>query len=158
MLWLVVLGFGGLFLAALAQAGPITGDCASCHAGESVLPLRHVPTSGMAWDGCVACHQDSNEDLNLAASMPLSHLHGLRGIGCESCHPTLPDGEAGEPESTVCESCHGSMTALARMEWPNRPNPHDSHYPGLECTFCHHAHEPSEDFCQQCHDFGYQIP
>ena len=40
----------------------------------------------------------------------------------------------------------------------DKPNPHDSHFPGLECTFCHHVHEPSYDFCLECHDFGYQIP
>lgn len=142
----------------LSQAAPAISDCASCHEGEAVLSPNHPPTVGMSWDDCASCHPDSDPDLNLAGSIPLSHLHELRGIDCADCHTNMPDGPPGEPEAGTCESCHGTMEDLAQVEWPDKPNPHDSHFPGLECTFCHHVHEPSYDFCLECHDFGYQIP
>jgi len=152
----LVLGFLGSGI--LGQASPAITDCSSCHGGEAVLPRTHVPVDGMSWDDCASCHADSDPELNLAGSLPLSHLHELRGIDCAGCHTTLPEGEPQEPEAGTCESCHGSLESLAQVEWSDKPNPHDSHYPGLECTFCHHVHEASYDFCLECHDFGYRIP
>jgi hypothetical protein len=28
----------------------------------------------------------------------------------------------------------------------------------LECEACHHLHRPSEDYCFQCHVFGFKVP
>ncbi|WP_301096791.1 cytochrome c3 family protein, partial [Turicimonas muris] len=28
----------------------------------------------------------------------------------------------------------------------------------LECNNCHVGHEPSENFCGQCHNFEYKVP
>ncbi|NLG69130.1 MAG: cytochrome c3 family protein [Firmicutes bacterium] len=138
------------------DASTYDGDCSRCHATQQVLPASHVPTAGLRWEDCVECHDPVDELLTLRGRLPLGHLHGLRGIPCTACHvegvDSAPEGDG------VCVDCHGSLDQITTGAAGDRPNPHDAHYQGLECTFCHHMHRPSEDFCLQCHDFGYRIP
>ncbi|WP_423837815.1 cytochrome c3 family protein, partial [Sutterella wadsworthensis] len=39
-------------------------------------------------------------------------------------------------------------------------NPHTSpHYNAdLDCVNCHVGHEPSENYCAQCHNFDFKVP
>ena len=39
-------------------------------------------------------------------------------------------------------------------------NPHVSpHYQDqLDCTNCHYMHGETENFCDQCHQFGFKVP
>lgn len=132
------------------------GDCSGCHGSQQVLPSLHVPTAALQWEDCVQCHDSADERVTLRGRLPLGHLHGLRGIACVACHEgsmdSAPEGDR------VCIQCHGRLNEVATQPARGGPNPHDSHYRGLECTFCHHVHRPSEDFCLQCHEFGYRIP
>ena len=60
-----------------------------------------------------------------------------------------------------CETCHGPDKALVEKTKDVKPaNPHMSpHYRDeLECTNCHIMHGETENFCDQCHQFGYKVP
>ena len=39
------------------------------------------------------------------------------------------------------------------------PNPHASHHygEGIACTACHSEHKTSQVYCNNCHEFKYQI-
>ncbi|WP_081454058.1 cytochrome c3 family protein [Sutterella wadsworthensis] len=60
---------------------------------------------------------------------------------------------------------HGATT---QQNWPKRLNPRTQqntirtappHYGiQLDCVNCHHGHEESEDYCAQCHNFGFNVP
>lgn len=138
--------------------GAVTADCRGCHEGEAVLPPDHVATDGMGMDGCRACH-DGTQASDLSGLIHLDHAHYLAGVSCAACH-----GEADppkEPDTAVCESCHGSLETLARLTADVAPvNPHDSPHgaPYAECSLCHLQHRRSEDFCATCHDFGFDPP
>ncbi len=78
----------------------------------------------------------------------LADKHVASGLTCASCHG---DAKPSDVASETCLSCHVSYKELARKT-ANRPrNPHDSHYPNLECTTCHHGHQKEENFCAGCH-------
>jgi hypothetical protein len=78
----------------------------------------------------------------------LADRHVATGLACASCHgATRP---ADVPIDT-CLTCHVSYADLARRTAGRSRNPHDSHYPNLECTTRHHGHQKSEDFCAGCH-------
>ena len=78
----------------------------------------------------------------------LADKHVASGLTCASCH-----GSAKPSDVTLdtCVSCHGSYKELARKTASRVRNPHDSHYPDLDCTTCHHGHKEKEDFCADCH-------
>lgn len=78
----------------------------------------------------------------------LADRHVKAGLTCESCHGKEAPGDV---PMDKCLSCHGSYQELAKQTAGKQRNPHDSHYPDLECTTCHHGHRESEDFCATCH-------
>jgi fumarate reductase flavoprotein subunit len=78
----------------------------------------------------------------------LADRHVATGLTCASCHGAARPAEVA---LDTCLSCHGSYADVARRTAGLARNPHDSHYPGLECTTCHHGHQPFEDFCASCH-------
>jgi hypothetical protein len=78
----------------------------------------------------------------------LADKHVASGLTCTSCHG---DSRPSDVALDTCLSCHGSYKELARKTASRARNPHDSHYPGLECTTCHHGHKKQEDFCADCH-------
>ncbi|MBO6639925.1 MAG: cytochrome c3 family protein [Roseitalea sp.] len=152
----VVAGFTGAVLGSPEDGG----DCASCHQSEQVLPAGHPPTAGMDLDGCLACHVDGTP-LTLHSAMPLSHQHMLAGITCADCHGE-EDVVAPAPMTTEqCLVCHGPLEALGALTADVQPtNPHMTpHGPTFaECDLCHQVHEPSQNFCADCHDFEFVVP
>jgi hypothetical protein len=99
-----------------------------------------------------------NHSFLATASQPsfLADRHKLTGIGCEGCHKENPPKE--QVPTVVCGKCHGDQAKLANRTQKVIPNPHDSHLGNVECGLCHHAHKPSEDYCGNCHEFGYKVP
>ena len=78
----------------------------------------------------------------------LADKHIASGLTCASCHG---DASPSDVALDICLSCHVSYRELARKTASRPRNPHDSHYPGLECTTCHHGHQKEENFCAGCH-------
>ena len=79
-------------------------------------------------------------------------------------HKALTDCVAGNPfvvpSDKACLACHGSYKDLAKKtENLPEPNPHASHHygEGIACTACHKEHAPSKVYCNECHEFSYQI-
>ena len=85
--------------------------------------------------------------------------HVAMGMTCESCHG--PD-KANPQEVTIktCTQCHNTKDLVEKTKNVKPQNPHMSpHYQDqLECTNCHFMHSESEDFCAQCHQFGFKVP
>jgi len=88
---------------------------------------------------------------------PLFTKHTNFGVDCITCHDEEP---AAKPvPMAVCLSCHGSYDDLAdKNEDMGENNPHASHNGQLECNNCHHVHQPSVNFCGQCHTFDMEVP
>jgi hypothetical protein len=46
-----------------------------------------------------------------------------------------------------------SLVGYESLAWVASQNPHDSfHYGEMDCRICHKMHEPSVDFCSECHE------
>jgi hypothetical protein len=130
------------------------GDCNACHK-QDMLPENHPGTKDMKTNQCMDCHkQDSPE---LFHRLPLSHRHLIDGISCSNCH-----GNADPPafvDKDTCMQCHTPEALVEATRDTHPANPHDSHYgPELDCDLCHHVHAPSENFCNQCHEFEFVVP
>ena len=82
--------------------------------------------------------------------------HIVAGLNCASCHHDAPPPNA--PEMTACIGCHGSYQKIAAKTATDQPNPHASHLGEIPCSACHHFHQASEMFCDQCHAFGLTPP
>lgn len=83
---------------------------------------------------------------------------------CAACH-TKENAVGGNafvaPSDSACISCHGSYDDLAKKtDKLPEPNPHKSHHygEGLACTACHMEHRPSAVYCNNCHEFRYEMP
>ena len=132
------------------------GDWGACHGKDKVLPDNHPDTKTMNGKGCLACHKEGK--MSLVGKMPGSHVHQLAGVNCASCHGK------GKPEAVAmdkCVACHGSTAKLAEKTAKVKPeNPHTSPHYGteLDCNLCHHQHAKSENYCNQCHSFGFKVP
>jgi fumarate reductase flavoprotein subunit len=75
---------------------------------------------------------------------------------CEECHK---DGSPkGNVIADICFKCHIGYSKLAERTNKITPNPHESHLGYLECVACHHIHKLSEDYCGECHKFGFKVP
>ncbi len=133
------------------------GECAGCHGQDKKLPLAHPATKAMNLQSCKKCHTKENRDIR--EKLPGSHYHLLANITCEQCHGKANEREV--PTMEQCVACHGSTTKLAEKTKGGKPrNPHISPHYGteLDCNFCHHQHTRSENYCVQCHSFGFKIP
>jgi fumarate reductase flavoprotein subunit len=78
------------------------------------------------------------------------------GLNCASCHRDAPPPNA--PKMTACIGCHGSYQKIAAKTATDQPNPHASHLGEIPCSACHHFHQASEMFCDQCHALGLTPP
>jgi len=110
-----------------------------------------------------------------------AHSHAEYDVACLDCHePTLEQqidelmvyihGDYEVPLRDLkypTESClecheHGSYEEIVEMtadlEETVGANPHDSHYGEMECRLCHKMHQESEDYCAQCHAWGWTVP
>ncbi len=110
-----------------------------------------------------------------------ANAHAEYDIACLDCHvPTLeqqvnelvvyvqgdyeiPLRELKYPKES-CYECHEHGTyeeiveMTADLEETAGANPHASHYGEMECRLCHKMHKASEDYCAQCHAWGWQVP
>ncbi|MBI4470074.1 MAG: cytochrome c3 family protein, partial [Acidobacteria bacterium] len=91
-----------------------------------------------------------------ATSEFLDHTHAERGVTCALCHDSNFPTEA--PLVNQCLKCHQSYAHVAAQTQDLYPNPHDSHMGDLRCTLCHHAHEKSTTYCNECHEFDFETP
>ncbi|MBU1193912.1 MAG: cytochrome c3 family protein [Proteobacteria bacterium] len=129
--------------------------CSACHEADCKVPADHVDTNAMNLGQCLECH--SKDTPKLTHTLPLSHTHRLNGVSCKDCHGNT------QPPKLVntdqCFSCHTIENLLNNTKDNKEANPHNSHYgPELDCDLCHHVHKPSENFCNQCHEFTFIIP
>jgi hypothetical protein len=133
------------------------GDCKACHGSEMVLPGDHAGTNTMNYAGCVACHPKTGKG-SLRTKMPSSHAHNLAGVTCEKCHGK---GKKPKPlEMKQCITCHDPGKLVEKTAKVKPENPHTSPHYGnsLDCNLCHHQHEKSENYCNQCHKFDFIVP
>ena len=65
-----------------------------------------------------------------------------------------------EPTIETCTQCHDLKKLVAKTETVKPTNPHFSpHYQDqLDCTNCHLQHGPTENYCDQCHQFNFKVP
>lgn len=130
---------------------------------------------------CGTCHimqpyLDSWQESDLGA-----HYHAEYEVACLDCHVAslgqqvhelvvyvqgnydLPLSEM-EYSMEDCFRCHehGSYEQIIEMTADLKSevgaNPHDSHYGEMECRLCHKMHRESEDYCAQCHSYGWAVP
>jgi hypothetical protein len=110
-----------------------------------------------------------------------ANAHAEHDIACLDCHePTLEQqidelmvyiqGDYEVPLEGLdypkesCLECHehGSYEEIAEktayLAGEVGANPHGSHYGQLECRLCHKMHQESEDYCAQCHAWGWEVP
>jgi Zn finger protein HypA/HybF involved in hydrogenase expression len=81
--------------------------------------------------------------------------HQAAGLKCNSCHATTPFQAVSTDQ---CVKCH--QLPQKKTDYHGAPDKHDSpHYgPTLDCDNCHHEHEASENYCNNCHDFDFKVP
>jgi fumarate reductase flavoprotein subunit len=149
---------------------------------DLIIHLTHYATEDIT-ENCLTCHRlDKNNAFGLtgvkretgikvetavvekmapyfrswAHSGHLDHKHAGNGATCRSCHETyFPDSRASMDQ---CLLCHVSYEHVAELTREVEPNPHRSHYEDLRCTLCHKAHQPSELYCDTCHEFDLTVP
>lgn len=85
--------------------------------------------------------------------------HTAMGIPCTSCHGS-DQANPQEPTIETCTQCHDKKALVEKTKNVKPTNPHVSpHYQdNLECLNCHMMHSETENFCDQCHQFGFKVP
>ena len=134
------------------------GDCWSCH---FINNKGNFGVIGLQTNARVDIDKHGGEKLrsffdSWASSEYLDCLHAEARVSCSSCHLKFSVEE--EVSIEVCLKCHGSYADLAIVTKGAEPNPHESHLGKINCTLCHKIHEPSTDFCEQCHSFEFKVP
>lgn len=87
--------------------------------------------------------------------------HVSKGISCQMCHgENMNMAEPELPTIENCSSCHNISALVEKTKDVKPHNPHVSpHYQDqLDCTNCHYMHAETENFCDQCHQFGFKVP
>jgi len=124
---------------------------------------------------CNVCHIIRPYVTSYRTSSHLDNLHSQANVGCKECHRVSPLESARElvayvtvnydnPIRTIdlpmedCLRCHRSYESLAERTSHLEPNPHNSHFGEIECTMCHHSHQESTLFCEQCHTWDLTPP
>ena len=96
---------------------------------------------------------------NAQAADYLADRHQKLGTDCTICHgPDKKDLQT--PSIENCQQCHPIKALVEKTKDVKPKNPHFSpHYQDqLDCVNCHYGHEKSENFCDQCHKFGFKVP
>lgn len=136
---------------------------------------------------CANCHPLEGYVESLQDPGLLVSLHASRGLLCSNCHEQTMQRRLQETISYLrhdyqdplppvritreaCFACH-EHASYDEIAWRtmdlgitdaragNQPaNPHQSHFPDLECSVCHRLHQESRDYCAQCHTFGWEVP
>ena len=90
---------------------------------------------------CRACHAPQAQKLASARH---------KDIECENCHgpaifhPADPRKLVLDRSRELCLRCHASLFYPTSQRSQNKGVNPDQHNPGLECAFCHKAHEASK--------------
>lgn len=90
-----------------------------------------------------------------AAGFADHHVQDLK-LPCTACHKTPET----MPDTKVCTGCHPADKLAASTAGVKPANPHTSPHYGtnLDCINCHVGHQPSENYCAQCHSFDFKVP
>jgi len=152
----VVVVVGGVGAAYLWNYHEEPEFCATCHIMDPYLETWQSAEYGAGAHAeyeieCLDCHVPTLEQqvhelvvyVQGDYEIPLSELKYPKE-SCYECH------EHGTYEEIV------EMTA--ELEETVGANPHASHYGEMECRLCHKMHKESEDYCAQCHAWGWQVP
>ena len=103
---------------------------------------------------------DNNRDPAMKKTMTAVFTAALLAAAVSTvCHG--PDkANPQEPTTATCTACHNVKALVAKTKNVKPVNPHVSpHYQdSLDCTNCHLGHQPSENFCNQCHQFDFKVP
>lgn len=85
----------------------------------------------------------------------LDSVHLSKGLVCRDCHTLWPPSRI--VSNSDCIACHtASFPTTTGASKRRASTPHRAHVGDLNCNQCHHAHEPSELFCNKCHtDMNY---
>ncbi len=147
---------GGVGAAGLWQYHEQPEFCATCHLMDSYLESWQASDLGAnahaEYDvACLDCHEPTLEQqidelmvyIQGDYEVPLKDLK-YPMESCLACHEHESYGQIIE------------MTAY--LEEEAGANPHLSHYGEMECRVCHKMHEESEDYCAQCHAWGFEVP
>ena len=147
---------GGVGAAGFWQYHEEPQFCATCHIMDPYLDSLQTPGFGAqvhAEEGlaCLDCHEPTIQQqmdelavyLQGDYEVPLKDLK-YRMEDCLACH------EHGDYEEII------EMTA--DLEEELGANPHASHYGEMECRLCHKMHGESDDYCAQCHAYGFEVP
>lgn len=84
--------------------------------------------------------------------------HLAVGVSCTSCHGESAMGNPEKmtfPDETTCLNCHNREEVVNKTKTVE-PNPHLAPHNG-ECTLCHVQHDEPQDYCAECHSFGYKV-
>jgi hypothetical protein len=120
-----------------------------------------LPSAAGICKGLFQAHRAMAQSTAPAGPAFLTDRHTAEGMGCMGCHDTDTPGKGAFAETDTCLKCHeGSYDKLAELNGSLGPrNPHDAHVGQLDCINCHHSHEASELYCEQCHsDLGLKTP
>jgi len=104
--------------------------------------LASVFLAGAAWAG----------DGGVAES------HMRKGLSCTSCHGEVK--QYAPVQKAQCVACHDTKTLAAKTAKVAPTNPHENRHYGTEadCNLCHRAHQPSVNFCADCHArFNFKV-
>lgn len=87
-----------------------------------------------------------------------SNRHVKKGIPCAACHGA--NNEVAYPTIDQCKTCHNPEQTAQKTKKIKPQNPHVSPHYGnsLDCGLCHLQHSPTENYCDQCHTFGFKVP
>jgi cytochrome c nitrite reductase small subunit len=130
---------------------------------------------------CATCHIMDPYLESWQASDLGAHAHAEYDVTCLECHePTVEEqvnelvvylqGDYEIPLRELkypmeeCLQCHEHGTyeeiveTTADLVETVGANPHASHYGEMECRLCHKMHKESEDYCAQCHAWGFEVP
>ena len=96
--------------------------------------------------------------LNAQAADYTQNRHVKMGVSCEMCHGeknAVPN-----PGIDQCKACHNPKEVAEKTKEVKPTNPHVSPHYGneLDCALCHLQHSPTEDYCAECHQFGFKAP
>ena len=85
-----------------------------------------------------------------AADKFLADRHTAKGLNCQMCHGPDRHLHGLPPQGRA----RGQDRQGQALQSPQAP-----HYGAdLDCTNCHLGHMESENFCDQCHQFGFKVP
>lgn len=134
-------------------------NCLSCHTaskdGEVTFPGR--PGMKASKDTMPGLHKYFESWMT---SDFLDGRHHRKEAYCLDCHTDYVDEYTAGDTKAACVGCHGDDAEMAKQTAATKymQNPHKSHYVDLKCSACHHGHKPFQDFCAQCHPFGFKAP